>query len=294
MHVYPSHRTSVALLPLRQMLKCTHELHKLTHMHPINVLHRQSTTTTFLDLPRELRDIIYELSLVSATPIDVFRLAGQPDSCKLRISSTLLRVSRQVYDEAMDTLYGLNTFQATILLDPRVPHQLDRLGCSSARPFASNNFTHPMIKRVRRLVIQLKFYPLSQWPDQDVLFPEAMLKAFILGGSPDLVIVKPDCCASYLDTMQQSNTMLAVANTALAVSRGTLFTSYLLSYLSDAPLGHRSTLAVCHPPNPASFDFLEFPWIRSMAYPISDNIDVIYRIPRRFSSTGQLGLDVGK
>lgn len=253
---------------------------------------RQSTTTTFLELPRELRDMIYELALVSTDTIDVCNFAAPsrwPHSSTLGISPAVLRVSRQIHNEALDVLYGLNTFQATVLLDPRVPHQFEPRGSDSSHI----DITHPMIKNVRRLVIHLKFCVLSQWPNQDAVFPEAVLRAFVLGGPPDLIVVKPDCCSAYLDTMLQPNEMLAVANTALAVSRGTLFTAYLLSYLSQTTESHKSTLAVCCPPKPASYDFVDFPWTQ-VNYSVSDTVDVMYSVPRRFSLTGQMKSGVEK
>lgn len=83
----------------------------------------QKTTTTFLDLPRELRDQIYELSLVSDRVVDLRRLVTVL-SCdaKLGIAPALLRASRQIHSEAIEIMYSLNTFQATIFLGLGPPY----------------------------------------------------------------------------------------------------------------------------------------------------------------------------
>ncbi|GAB7335639.1 hypothetical protein MBLNU13_g07959t1 [Cladosporium sp. NU13] len=87
---------------------------------------RHATRLSFLDLPRELRDIIYELSLVSTETIDVCQLAiPLRNAKKLGISTALLRVSRLIHHEALEVIYGLNTFEAKILLDPRIPYAYD-------------------------------------------------------------------------------------------------------------------------------------------------------------------------
>jgi hypothetical protein len=87
---------------------------------------RYAARISFLGLPRELRNIIYELSLVSTETIDVCQLATPlRNAKKLGISTALLRVSRQIHYEALEVIYGLNTFEAKILLDPRIPHAYD-------------------------------------------------------------------------------------------------------------------------------------------------------------------------
>ena len=87
---------------------------------------RHATRLSFLDLPRELRDIIYELSLVSTETIDVCQLATPlRNAKKLGISTALLRVSRLIHHEVLEVIYSLNTFEAKILLDPRIPHAYD-------------------------------------------------------------------------------------------------------------------------------------------------------------------------
>lgn len=87
---------------------------------------RRKARGSFLDLPRELRDIIYELSLVSTEVINVLQLATPSRNMKnLRISTALLGISQQVNGEALQIMYGLNTFEAKIALDPRVPHAYD-------------------------------------------------------------------------------------------------------------------------------------------------------------------------
>jgi hypothetical protein len=60
----------------------------------------------FLNLPREIRDQIYTLIFHSKTPI-------YPSKTRAGISEFrgLLRANRQIYTEAVQVLYGSNTFQ---------------------------------------------------------------------------------------------------------------------------------------------------------------------------------------
>lgn len=235
--------------------------------------------------PRELRDLIYEFSLVSTESINVCRLAPQPsDVKKLGISIALVRVTRQIHHEAIKVMYGLNTFEARILLDPRLPHSFhhDRMFCDHGK---DRTFRNPMIKAVKRLIIRLEFNDMSSWPRQDPAFPEKMLEAFVLRGNLDIIVLKPGCYSSYLESLQHFNATLATANAALAISRGSLFSSYLLSCID---VDKKSTLVVHTPKPQAPFEFLDFPWTSLNSQPATDTLEVSRHIPSRFRSTGQM------
>lgn len=68
----------------------------------------------FLQLPTELRDLIYEYALVADSVIDLGNLRPQaaywPSRQALGLCPQLLRVSKRVFTEAIAILYGLNTF----------------------------------------------------------------------------------------------------------------------------------------------------------------------------------------
>lgn len=75
----------------------------------------------FLDLPRELRDLIYQFCLIGKEPVDPWRdWYYQVPSYGLAIS--LLRVSKAVYREASPVLYSQNIFE----FDKRPPDMVDR------------------------------------------------------------------------------------------------------------------------------------------------------------------------
>jgi rhodanese-related sulfurtransferase len=246
---------------------------------------RQTARRGFLDLPRELRDVVYELSLVSAETIDVRQLASPGYNAKdLGISPVLLCVSRQIHSEAFKVLYGLNTFEARIPLDPRTPHSYDHLHKPCGQ-HQNHTFNHPMIKEIKRLVIRLDFVRLSQWPGQDPSFPAELLQAFVLDSNPDVVVLKPGCFSSYLEHLQRFNAMLATANAALAVARGSLFSTYLLSCVSLRD--KRAHFAYIPQPD-ASFGFLDFPWTRLDPQSTTAAYKVSCDIPLRFRSTGQM------
>ena len=137
----------------------------------------------FLSLPRELRDQIYELSLVSEKVNDVLWLADGPrrrnSRTKLGLTPAMLRVCRQIYEEGTSTLYGLNTFQVVIPLRWRTVLSDERPGsqlvCTSDRPTFSCSEKYP----IKRLIIQLDcgFESIEQ-EDNDYLLSD-VCRAFV-------------------------------------------------------------------------------------------------------------------
>lgn len=126
---------------------------------------RYAAQISFLDLLRELRDIIYELSLVSTETIDVCQLATPlRNAKKLGISTALLRVSQQIHHEALEVVYSLNTFEAKILLNPRIPHAYDH-NLRLRDSWESCTFDNPIVNKVKRLIVHLDFVTLSLLPN---------------------------------------------------------------------------------------------------------------------------------
>jgi hypothetical protein len=248
---------------------------------------RHQARPSFLDLPRELRDIIYELSLVSAEAIDVCQLATPSRNAKkLGISTAFLRVSRQIHCEALEVMYGLNTFEARISLDPRIPHyyNYDLQPCAQRE---SCTFGNPMINKVKHLIIRLEFAALWLLPEQDPSFPAEVVQAFVLGASPDMIILQPGSFSSYMESLQCFNALLATANAALAAMRGSLFSTYLLSCVN---IRSKGTHVVYTPQSRASFGFLDFPWVHLDPQSATTTCQLSCHIPSRFKSTGQMRL----
>jgi hypothetical protein len=68
---------------------------------------------SFLCLPRELRDLIYDECFVAVKPIDLQNLAPsleRPVSRRLCLTPNFLASCRQVYEEGMTKLYGENLY----------------------------------------------------------------------------------------------------------------------------------------------------------------------------------------
>jgi hypothetical protein len=252
---------------------------------------RHAARISFLDLPRELRDIIYELSLVSTETIDVCQLATPlRNAKKLGISTALLRVSRQIHHEALEVIYGLNTFEAKILLDPRVPHAYDH-DPGLRDSWESCTFDNPMVNKVKRLIIHLDFVTLSLLPDQNPSFPAEVLRAFVLGGSLDIILLQPGSFSSYMKSLQCYNALLATANAALAVMWGSLFSRCLLSCVDARDNGTR---VVYTPQSRVPLGFLEFPWVTlrldSHSTATATASEMSCHLPLRFRSSGQTDL----
>lgn len=66
----------------------------------------------FLDLPAELRNIIYTILLVHGD-LKIKKRPGSPvpKMHHSSVSANMLEVNRQVYEEAAPILYGINTFE---------------------------------------------------------------------------------------------------------------------------------------------------------------------------------------
>lgn len=113
-----------------------------------------------------------------------------------------------------------------------------------------------MVDKVKRLIVHLDFVTLSLLPNQDPLFPAEVLRAFVLGGSLDIILLQPGSFSSYMKSLQCYNSLLATANAALAVTIGSFFSRRLLSYVDARNNGTR---VVFTPQSRALVGFLEFP-----------------------------------
>ena len=158
----------------------------------------------FLDLPAELRTQIYELALVSREHIDLLSFASprtyQRPFQTTKLSPAILQTCKQVYEEASDVLYGLNTFYLNIRTRPslqricrfwNVPASVgDELRCLSDRP----DFT-PLKRRIpKRLRIHLEpvpsqksFKPIEACNEH--LLADVCATFMLQRSAPDLVIL---------------------------------------------------------------------------------------------------------
>ncbi|MCJ1238464.1 hypothetical protein MMC14_006453 [Varicellaria rhodocarpa] len=69
---------------------------------------------SFLDLPSEIRNVIYQLLLTHDTPIQAYtfqNLSPREHTC-LNLHPAMLLLCHKIHDEASSILYGCNRFQA--------------------------------------------------------------------------------------------------------------------------------------------------------------------------------------
>lgn len=161
-------------------------------------LPRRLKQTGFLDLPGELRNHIYELSLVAAEPIDLLGFA-QPDTFQRppqrhSLTPALLSACQDIYEEAIGVLYGMNTFVVTIRTRPstieqsglRMNGSLDtsrdvEVICLSDRP----KFKVPRSMPGARLTIELA--PPAELHDEDTeTYHERLLQDVCAGFLPKI------------------------------------------------------------------------------------------------------------
>ena len=77
----------------------------------MSVPSRHRLKATLFELPRELRDLIYDLALHSDKPLVTFRVDDyQRESYVEAIQPGLTRISRQVRKESLPVFYSTNAF----------------------------------------------------------------------------------------------------------------------------------------------------------------------------------------
>lgn len=127
---------------------------------------KRSTPVSFLDLPRWVRDNIYQKLLVLAHPIHIFQ---EPNS---QIESfapdrpvywlALLQTNRQIYTESKAVLYGMNQFH----LEDITPRQADLLrlflyciGPTNAALISILCVNFPVVERINDQAEKLELKP---------------------------------------------------------------------------------------------------------------------------------------
>lgn len=94
--------------------------------------------TSFLDLPTEIRNVVYFLALSSDETLLLSEcMTGRTLSTKEHFHGepALLATSRQIREEAIPVFYGTNTFQSPY--SSRTLAFLSQLGCARARTLRS-------------------------------------------------------------------------------------------------------------------------------------------------------------
>lgn len=146
-------------------------------MHSFNVTSRSTSCKTgFLDLPRELRDLVYGYALVAEKPISIYNFTStrhhHVPTQTLLLAPALLAVSRTLHAEGVPILYGLNTFCISLRLDldhaqhryivdnalrtlrlpPDFEGPIPDVVCVTDRP----RYLHPRLGSVKRLEVKLE------------------------------------------------------------------------------------------------------------------------------------------
>ena len=112
------------------------------------------TSFPLLKLPAELRRMVYRKALLCSKPISMAtnpeneRPSSQPT--KLGVFVPVLRVCRQVSEEAQDVLYGENTFEYI----------------TEFSPFTNLPFPAKHRRRIRKVACTWEWHPFSQFPEQ--------------------------------------------------------------------------------------------------------------------------------
>jgi hypothetical protein len=102
--------------------------------------------TTFLDLPAEIRIDIYDLLLVQRPAVS-FRGRLLDDTVKFNVYPHVLRVCRQIHEEAASVFYGRNEMRLLLYGIHGVPYQRWRSG-SLSRLFEVGTLYLRLVKRL--------------------------------------------------------------------------------------------------------------------------------------------------
>ncbi|KAF2190510.1 hypothetical protein K469DRAFT_721385 [Zopfia rhizophila CBS 207.26] len=125
------------------------KLHEVVRQSPS--LQKSPGFSPFLELPAELRLSIYEYLVVANEP-----LQGRPakENKAYCLSLAILRVNRQVYEEARSIFFGKNTFLITSVPEPNN---------GQTSPEGRGQFDPPLRRDrwqfIRHLTIDLLYYP---------------------------------------------------------------------------------------------------------------------------------------
>lgn len=239
----------------------------------------------FMRLPRELRDVIYELTLVAEEPIELTRLKhAEAFDERMYLCPALLRLSWQVYNETRPVLYGLNTFRATIAIHCFGTNDFStsRLLQRGVRPVVPSTYQHPGLPLVRRVANRLHPTHDAIESSYDPCFADNILRALVLHASPDVILFEPIDFDSYWQLLAHSDVEWADIQTALVVAESQDIADCLLGY---ARLGLPKILVLAS--SQVSVDFesalhspLPYTW---------QNLTIASELPARFARTGQLG-----
>ncbi|KAM0715427.1 hypothetical protein Q7P37_008925 [Cladosporium fusiforme] len=151
---------------------------------------------SFLELPRELRDWVYDECFIATRAISLQNLNSSPrtpTSQRLGLVPNLLASCRQIYEEGITKLYGENLYFVDLVSSWRfspslqwysytgmLAEQFDIcVACQRNEPHSSMPGTtpgldpwNPNIVRIRRLQVSLQQYTYSQWKyRQPSIFP---------------------------------------------------------------------------------------------------------------------------
>jgi hypothetical protein len=152
------------------------------------------------DFPGELRNKIYEAALVADEPINMLSFACQ--DCfqrppqKLSLSPALLATNQQIFREAKDYLYGMNTFAVTIRTRPSVSRRYGLIRDADADPEPDPD--------VICLSDRPRFDVLKEQYQIDNLRIELNIAAEIERGKPEEYHehLLQDICATYLQSTE--------------------------------------------------------------------------------------------
>lgn len=210
---FRSHRYPAIKPYISGLLKARNNI----YVHSLTRLSLQVLTMGFglMQLPRELRDHIYQFALVSCQEISLLNFAEDhryflPQQ-QLGISPNILRACRQIYCEALSILYASNTFYVKIDLhlhqalrriqmrealswlpildecDPPAPE----VHCIHNRP----SYSHPQVNLIRQLIIQLDHVipHRPHWYDEEMSISRALTDVcatFVEDASLRLLVVR--------------------------------------------------------------------------------------------------------
>lgn len=148
-------------------------------------------------------------------------------------------------NEALEVIHGLDTFEAKILLDPRITHPYDH-DPGLRNPWESCTLDNPTINKVKRLILHLDSVTLSLPPNQNPSFSVEVFRAFVLGGSLDTILLQLGSFSSYMISLQCYDALLATVNAALVVMPGSLFSgSWMLAITAHVWHKHRNHVRAC-------------------------------------------------
>lgn len=269
-------------------------------------------------IPRELRDDIFNLCLISQQKINVlnFTTTRSIPPQRLSLSPAILQTCRQFYHEAKEILYGLNTFYATVYMHPDhcpVETTGEVLGTANHTTVSFPNVLHQSqfktttIPSIKRLEIQLVFATtelihlsyldyLEQTTQLEDPFLSDVCRTFVEPQYLDLLILEIDQVPTDLECYKATGNSIGLATAYAEVTKTSLYVLFQRAIIAAQMSVLYLTIMIRGRTDGNGSEELLRPLCEDLdarlaGRRVSERLKVSQELPFRFRRSGQFALE---